>query len=367
MEKVLFLAMDSELSEAFYQIQKSNIAYTSVSKLIQKFKNKYSADKIKLWAQKQLTLQLHKPQRKNFKRNFTLCHAPFQFMFTDLIILSRLKKHNSGAQNILVVVDCLSRFAYVESLKSKKSDEVAQKMEVIINKIGVPIGNMISDGGGEYKKHCLLLYKKHNINPIIALNERTKAMIAERFIRTIMDSVSKYLTENDTGRYLDVLQQLCDNYNERHHSSIGMSPKSVLESLENQKKAFRFQYEKKLEQKYEVPKFQLGDVVRMAYYKNSSFEKGYTENWTYELFKVKKIHPRRKPVYELETLDGEDVRGKFYEMEITAATQPEFYKIERVVRWRNNIKSGEREALVHFKGHPPSARQWVPESDIKDL
>jgi hypothetical protein len=366
LEEVLFLIMEAELRSAFFDLRKSNIAYTSVSKLIQKFSNKYSADKIKKWAQDQLTVQLHKPLRHNFKRNYTLCHAPFEFIFSDLIILSNLKRHNGGVSNVLVVIDCLSRFAFVEPLVSKKSSEVSQKLEVIIKKINNHIIKyIVTDGGGEYQKTCQELFKKHSMKHIVTKNEKTKAMLAERFIQTLMGSLSKYMTENNTKKYVDVLQMFCNNYNQRVHSSIGQAPEVVLESLENQKKAFRFQYEKKLEEKFKAPNFKIGDIVRMAYYKNSTFEKGYTENYSHEIFRIKKVLPRKQPVYELTTLEGESVVGRFYEQEILPATEPEFYKISRVVRWRGSKE--KREALVDFIGHPPSARQWVKESDIKDL
>jgi hypothetical protein len=357
--------MEEELRASFYDINKSNVAYTSVSKLINKFKNKYSADKIKQWAKQELTLQLHHPARYKFKRNYALCHSPFQFIFIDLLILSNIKKHNNGISNVLIVVDCLSRFAFVETLRTKTSKEVAEKMEIVIKKINKPVSFAVSDAGKEFYGHCQGIFKRYNIEHIVTRNEKTKAFLAERFIRTLMSSLSKYMTENNTKTYVDVLQKFCDNYNQRVHGSTGQTPESILESVENQKKTFRFQYEKKLELKYQKPKFKIGDIVRMAYYKNKGFEKGYTENFSHELFKIKKLYPRRVPVYDLVTLEGEKVTGRFYEAEILAATEPEYYKISRVVRWRG---SGEtREALVDFVGHPRSARQWVKESDVKNL
>lgn len=357
--------MDVELKEAFYDLQRSNVAYTSCSKLVKKFKNKYSADKIRDWCKNELSIQLHKPLRHNFKRNYVLCNHPFQFIFIDLLILGNIKKYNEGICNVLVVVECLSRFAYVETLRTKKSKEVGDRMEHIINKIKLPVSYCVSDGGLEFSGSCKEVFKKHKITHIVTKNEKTKSMLAERFIRTLMSSVSQYFTENNTKKYVDVLQQLCANYNHREHSSTGQAPAAVLESLENQKKAFRYQYEKKLNEKFNAPKFKVGDIVRMAYFKSVGFQKGYTENYSHEIFKIKKVHPRRQPVYELTTPEGETVVGRFYEKEILAATEPEFYKISRIVRWRTI--NGQREALVDYVGHPLSARQWVKEEDVKNL
>ncbi|KAK3924827.1 Putative uncharacterized transposon-derived protein [Frankliniella fusca] len=63
------------------------------------------------------------------------------------------------------------------------------------------------------------------------------------------------------------------------------------------------------------PKFNVGDYVRISREKQV-FEKGYTWNWSEEIFKIVQVIPYAVPVYRLEDLDKDPIEGTFYEMEL---------------------------------------------------
>ena len=44
-----------------------------------------------------------------------------------------------------------------------------------------------------------------------------------------------------------------------------------------------------METSKQKPKFKIGDKVRISKYKRKTFHKGYTSNWTEEIFTVDKI------------------------------------------------------------------------------
>ena len=60
------------------------------------------------------------------------------------------------------------------------------------------------------------------------------------------------------------------------------------------------------------PKFKEGDHVRISKYKNI-FTKGYTPNWSEEIFIVKKIKNTVPWTYVISDLNGEKIVGSFYE------------------------------------------------------
>ena len=60
------------------------------------------------------------------------------------------------------------------------------------------------------------------------------------------------------------------------------------------------------------PKFQAGDHVRISKYKNI-FAKGYTTNWSEEIFVIKKIKNTVPWTYVISDLNGEKIIGTFYE------------------------------------------------------
>ena len=60
------------------------------------------------------------------------------------------------------------------------------------------------------------------------------------------------------------------------------------------------------------PKFKIGDRVRISKYKNI-FAKGYTQNWSEEVFIVSKIKSTVPLTYVISDLNGEKIAGSFYE------------------------------------------------------
>ena len=61
------------------------------------------------------------------------------------------------------------------------------------------------------------------------------------------------------------------------------------------------------------PKFKAGDRVRISKYKNI-FAKGYTQNWSEEVFVVSKIKNTVPWTYVISDLNGEPITGTFYEI-----------------------------------------------------
>ena len=90
------------------------------------------------------------------------------------------------------------------------------------------------------------------------------------------------------------------------------------------------------------PKFKVGDHVRISKYK-SIFAKGYTANWSEEIFVTKKIKNTVPWAYVINDLNGEKIIGTFYEKELQKVNQKEF-RIEKVVNKKGN------KLYVNWKG-----------------
>ena len=76
--------------------------------------------------------------------------------------------------------------------------------------------------------------------------------------------------------------------------------------------------------------FKVGNHVRISKYKNI-FAKGYTQNWSEEIFVVSKIKNTVPWTYVISDLNGEPITGSFYEKELQKATQERF-RIEKVLK-----------------------------------
>ena len=79
-----------------------------------------------------------------------------------------------------------------------------------------------------------------------------------------------------------------------------------------------------IEQLSSKPKFKIGDKVRIRKYKRNVFDKGYTPNWTEEIFLIDKIQSTNPITYRLKDLNNEEIQGSFYEPELLKAKQDVF-------------------------------------------
>ena len=105
--------------------------------------------------------------------------------------------------------------------------------------------------------------------------------------------------------YFDVLDDIVDEYNNTYHKTIKMKPIDVGDSFA--------EYNEESNEK--DPKFKVGDHVKISKFKNV-FAKGYTPNWSEEIFVAKKIKNTVPWTYVISDLNGGEIVGKFYENEL---------------------------------------------------
>ena len=117
-----------------------------------------------------------------------------------------------------------------------------------------------------------------------------------------------------------------------------------------------------MEQLSSKPRFKVGDKVRISKYKRRVFDKGYTPNWTEEVFLVDKIQSTNPITYRLKDLNNEEIQGSFYEPELLEEKQ-DVFRIENVIR-RDYKK---KQALVKWLGYSDDFNSWIPLSSLQDL
>ena len=104
------------------------------------------------------------------------------------------------------------------------------------------------------------------------------------------------------------------------------------------------------------PKFKFGDHVRISKYKNI-FVKGYTPNWSEDVFLIRKIKNTVPWTYVIKDLNGEEITGGFYEKELQKTNQKEFRK-EKVLK-----RKGDK-LYVKWKGYDNRFNSWIDKKDI---
>ena len=132
-------------------------------------------------------------------------------------------------------------------------------------------------------------------------NNEGKSAVAERFIRMLKSKIYKYVTSISKNVYIDKLDDILDEYNNAYHTTIKMKPIDVKDNT-------YINADKEINNK--DPKFKVGDHVRISKYKNI-FAKGYTPNWSEELFVIKKVKNTVPWTYVIKDLNDKEIIGTF--------------------------------------------------------
>ena len=147
--------------------------------------------------------------------------------------------------------------------------------------------------------------------------------------------------------YIDKLDDIVKEYNNKYHTSIKMKPADVKDNTYiNVKK----------ETNDKNPRFKVGDHVRISKYKNI-FAEGYMPNWSEEIFVIKKIKNTVPWTDVINDLNDEEIIGTFYEKELQGTNQQE-YRIEKIIK-----KKGDK-LYVKWKGYNNSFNSWIDKKDI---
>ena len=309
------------------------------------------------------TYTLHKPARRNFKRNRVIVGGIDEQWQMDLADMQSLKQYNDGYRYLLVCIEVFSKYAWIVPIKSKTGPDLVEAFKVILSSGRKPHKIMTDQGTEFFNKSFQTLLKNEDIQLFNTFNE-TKASIVERVIRTFKTKMWRYFTAKKTMRYLDMLPDLVYSYNHSEHRSIGRPP--ALVNLENEDEVFRTLYRNVLDNVQPVKyKFKIGDQVRISKIKRK-FEKGYLPNYSKEIFTVSKKVPRNPPVYKLKDYDGEELKGTFYDKELQKVIKhDDMYEVEKILKKRGKGKNVQY--LVKWSGYPDKFNSWVSASEINKV
>ena len=309
------------------------------------------------WLKTQDTYTLHRPAQKRYKHNRIRVAGIDDQFEADLVDLQGLAKSNNHYKYLLTVIDALSKYAWAIPLKDKTGSSVLRGFKDIF-KDRKP-RKLRTDAGKEFLNAPVQNYLKKEQIIFFTSKSDTKCAMVERFNRTLKSRMWRYFTATRQDRYLDVLQQLVDSYNNTIHSTTGFKPKDV--TPYNGEKVWRNLYGKPGVTK--LPKLKVNNLVRIAKEKNV-FAKGYRPNWTSEIFKIKRVKRTKEPSYTLTDLQGEDILGSFLEPELQAVSEDETqtYKVRKVLRHRGRGRN--KESLVLWEGFPDKYKRWIPHRDL---
>ena len=304
----------------------------------------------------QLSKELHKPMRKKFKTSGVRLNEINEIYGADLVEMGEWSDKNDGYRYILTIIDCFSKYVWVYPLKDKKAVTVANIFKELFEDGNVPKLLWTDQGKEFYNKDVNKVLKKYDVK-IYSTFGNAKSAIIERFNRTLKEKMWRKFSEIQTRRWVDMLDDLIDDYHNTVHRSIGMKPIDVTKSDE-----------KKIRNKLKVKdgvgkiKFKVGNKVRISRIKGT-FEKGYVGNWSHEVFEVVKIIKDNPVRYKLKDYQDEEIEGSFYNEELQKTKMGNVFLVEEVLKTRK--KKGKKQYLVKWVGFGEDHNSWVGEDEIE--
>ena len=197
---------------------------------------------------------------------------------------------------------------------------------------------------------------KDNDVKIYHTNSHLKSVTVERFNRSLRELMMKEFVKNNNTVYYNILPKLLKIYNNRYHSTIKMKPVEVNKNNEKYIKENIYTYNKTIKN----PKFKVNDLVRISLKRRNLFDKASGNiKWSEELFKIFSIHRSNVITYKIKDLNGEIIKGIFYEKELQKTKNAsEVYAIEKIIRKNKN------KYLVKWRGYSNDFNSWINENDI---
>ena len=296
--------------------------------------------------------ELHKPVRRKFPRRKVVSNGIDDIWSADLVDMQWASRDNKGVKYLLNVIDVFSKFAWSVPIKDKTGRSITDAFKLIVKASGRKPNKLWVDR--EFRSWL----DDNNIEMYSIYNEG-KAVVVERFNRTLKEWMWKYFSANNTRKYLDMLDGLLQLYNTKTHTAIKMTPIEASQS-KNEKKVYHYLYPD-LPVSVGKAKYKVGDEVRITK-KKGKFEKGYTPRWTEEIFEVYMVQNTNPITYLIKDLNGDKIDGSFYEEELQKTSQKVF-RIEKILRKNKKNKM----VYVKWKGYPDTFNSWIPMKNVEKL
>lgn len=271
--------------------------------------------------------------------------------------MSALSQQNDGYKYLLTCIDVLTKYAWVKPLKTKTAHEVTEAFREILHSGRGKPKAVSSDKGKEFRNSRMRsLLTHHGIKQQFLLTTSLfKASIVEIFNRTLKTRMFRYFTsKNETyRRYIDVLDDIVNAYNNTVHSTTRMKPSAV--KPQHVPYIYHNSHRKhnKREGKTNIQHLRSGDFVRVVR-KQNTFQQTFTEKWTREVFRVSKVIQKLPYwMYELQDMNDVKLTGKFYDRELQKISLPPNH-IVKVLK-----TSGLGRTLKKYVLFADGRKQWV--------
>jgi hypothetical protein len=235
--------------------------------------------------------------RSNNQKILFKINAPPGYYQIDLTFYPKYKSANNGYSIMLCLIEIATRKAYIVPLKTKSESEIYDALNKLLSKVK-GIKAITSDNGSEFvNKKIQKLFKDNGIIHYLGQAEDKRTLsIVERFNRTIKNYLRRYFTAYDTYNWIDVIDDIVDNYNNSYHSSLKTSPNKITKEQIGRIYTDNIQHNAYLKDKLNI---NVGDKVRTLNSKNVFDKEG--ERYSKTIYEVVEIIGNKFKIKNIKT------------------------------------------------------------------
>ena len=175
----------------------------------------------------QLAEELHKPIIRNFKKRTVYSGFKDNIWGADLADMQLISKFNKGFRFLLCVIDIFSKYAWVVPLKNKKGMTIVNVFQKILQESNRKPNKISVDKGSEFGNSSVKEWLKDNDIEMYLTHNKGKSNLAERFVRFLKTKIYKYMTSISQNVYIDKLDDIVNEYNNKYQKTIKMKPVDV--------------------------------------------------------------------------------------------------------------------------------------------
>ena len=217
--------------------------------------------------------------------NSYVAHEPLQEIQIDIADFTASADVNDGFRYLFVAIDIFTKLCHAIPIKDKQPAESVRVMTEVLNVIGVPKVLYHDNEGSWNSGQFIRLLNKHSIKQIIT---STPPPFAERMVQTIKNMIHTRLEgmELKKEKWIDILPSVIKKYNNKTHSTTGMSPNTAKQGNNNIEVWLNIRNKADFNRKY--PPLKTGSQVK-TYINKGSFAKGYESRWSKDVYRIMNI------------------------------------------------------------------------------
>lgn len=318
-------------------------------------------------------LEVRQISKRPVKRSIPIIcpHSSGSCYQIDILFFDNLKFQNDRYIGMMNLINITSKYSYSKKLKNKSAKEVSEKFQEMLSDIEnkkermqrsfhdsaisrnrsdesdrfFKIIYLYSDNGKEFNNNTFKkIVDKNEIRHIMFIGEdnHNKLSIVERFNRTLRELFMKYMNQNDKTRWVDVHEDILQNYNNSIHSSTKMKPKDV--TPEQQKKLNEDKIILAQNIVKDIPKLVVGDKVRKVI-KKKLFEKD-IEKYSKQIYEVVEVQGLS---HKIKNKSGTILKPFYHINTLMKVDENNLLKIGKNIQEENSVKSIREKNKVRRK------------------